>query len=106
MREKWGRSVGSVISLTVKTGFTNFRTISTRRKRKHENASTHRLKVEPNFLPQPGRYFIQTVLKVAFSFLICPISIMAQDHGVPDQYTPPEQSTGQHVFTTGSRTLP
>jgi hypothetical protein len=104
MREKWGGFVGSVISLTVKRGFTHFRTISTRRNRKHENASTHRLKAEPNFLAQPGHYFMRTVLKVAFPFLILPISIMAQEHGAPDQYPPPAQSTGQQGFVAGSET--
>jgi hypothetical protein len=104
MREKWGGFVGSVISLTVKRGFTHFRTISTRRKRKHEDASTHPLKVERPFLPQPGHYFMRTVLKVAFSVLICPISILAQDHGAPDQYPQPAQSLGQQGFVTGSET--
>jgi len=104
MREKWGRSVESVISLTVKKGFTNFRTISPRRKRQQENASTHRLKVERNILPHPGHYFMRTVLKVAFSFLICPISIMAQDHGAPDPFPPPAENTVQQDFVTGSET--
>jgi len=106
MREKWGRSVGSEISLTLKKGSTHFRTLSTRRKRKHENASTHRLKTERNILPQPGHYFKRTVLRLAFPFLILPMSIMAQDHGAPDQYTPPAQSTGQQDFVTGSETPP
>lgn len=104
MREKWGGFVGSVISLTVKRGFTHFRTISTRRKRKHENASSRLIKAERTNLPQPGHYFMRIVLKVAFPFLILPISIMAQEHSAPDQYPPPAQSTGQQGFVTGSET--
>ncbi len=47
---------------------------------------------------------MRTVLKVAFPFLILPISIMAQDHGVPDPFPPPAQNTGQQDFVTSSET--
>jgi hypothetical protein len=65
-------------------------------------AATHNLNAVCCAATQLGPYFMRTVLKVAFSLLIWPMLVMAQDHVVSDQYTPPAQNAAPEGFVDPS----
>jgi hypothetical protein len=84
--------VESVIFRATNRGFTCCSGNSTRYKKRLQVHPVGAARRSVGFLPSPRFLLMRTVFKIAFSFLIWPMSIIAQDHPASGQPAPPVQN--------------